>query len=43
MNQTVHAIVEFDKDGKPLPETQIRLIDGGTEGFAGQSRVIIPF
>lgn len=43
MNQTVHSLVEFDSDGKPKPETQIRLIDGGTEGFAGQARVIIPF
>jgi NEDD8-activating enzyme E1 len=43
INQTVHELVEFDDDGKPKPETQIRLVDGGTEGFAGQARVIIPF
>lgn len=43
INNTVHSLVKFDEEGKPLPETQIRLIDGGTEGFAGQARVIIPF
>lgn len=43
MNQTVHGLVEFDEDGQPNPETQKTIIDGGTEGFAGQARVITPF
>jgi NEDD8-activating enzyme E1 len=39
----LHSLVEFDKDGKPDPYTQRPLIDGGTEGFRGQARIIIPF
>lgn len=39
----VHDMVEFDENNEPKPETQRALIDGGTEAFAGQSRVIVPF
>jgi ubiquitin-activating enzyme E1 C len=43
LNSMVHSMVQFDENDKPLPETQRPLIDGGTEGFKGQSRVIIPY
>ena len=36
-------MVEFDKEGKPIPYTQKLFIDGGTEAFAGQARIIKPF
>lgn len=43
INKLVHDLVEFDSEGKINEETIIPFIDGGTEGFRGQSRVIIPF
>lgn len=36
-------MVEFDENGKPKLETVKPLIDGGTEGFRGQARLIMPF
>lgn len=42
LNGMINNLVEFDDDGDPLPETIIPLIDGGTEGFSGQSRLILP-
>lgn len=38
----INNLVEFDQDGDPNPETIIPLVDGGTEGFSGQSRLILP-
>ena len=35
INAMIHSLVKFDDEGSPDVETQIRLIDGGTEGFAG--------
>ena len=43
INEKVHDLVEFDEQGNVKPETVIPYIDGGTEGFRGQSRVIIPY
>ena len=43
INQKVHDLVEFDEKGNPDPSTVIPFIDGGTEGFRGQTKVIIPY
>jgi ubiquitin-activating enzyme E1 C len=43
LNDIVHRNVRFDTDGELDWETVVPMIDGGTEGFQGQVRMIIPF
>jgi len=42
MNATLHSMVDRSS-GAPDVSTIIPLLDGGTEGFKGQARVIVPF
>ena len=38
----IYSFAEYDKDNRVKPESLKVLIDGGTESFAGQSRLVIP-
>lgn len=42
MNSVVCNFLEYDDEGKPDLSTVKPMIDGGTEGFRGHARVIVP-
>jgi len=42
INAVVCSFLEYDSDDKPLEETIKPMVDGGTEGFKGHARVILP-
>ncbi|XP_006644044.2 NEDD8-activating enzyme E1 catalytic subunit [Oryza brachyantha] len=42
INSVACGFLEYDSDDKPIPETIKFMVDGGTEGFKGHARVIIP-
>ncbi|CAK9224904.1 unnamed protein product [Sphagnum troendelagicum] len=42
INSVVCGFVEYEEDGSPDLSTIKPLVDGGTEGFKGHARVIIP-
>ncbi len=44
INSKIHSLVEKDADGNIANfDSVIPMVDGGTEGFAGQAQIIIPF
>ena len=42
LNSLVYSFAVFNEDGSIQPQSVKILIDGGTESFGGQSRVVIP-
>ncbi|XP_022138080.1 NEDD8-activating enzyme E1 catalytic subunit isoform X2 [Momordica charantia] len=42
INAVACSFLEYDSDDSPLEETIKPMVDGGTEGFKGHARVILP-
>lgn len=42
INSVACSFLEYDPDDNTIPETIKPMVDGGTEGFKGHARVIIP-
>jgi len=42
INGMLISMVEYDDDGDMIQGTMIPMVDGGTEGFKGSARVILP-
>jgi NEDD8-activating enzyme E1 len=42
INKVFCSFLEFDERGKVVDGTYVPIIDGGTEGFKGHARVIVP-
>ncbi|XP_050216158.1 NEDD8-activating enzyme E1 catalytic subunit [Mercurialis annua] len=42
INSVVCSFLEYDSEDKPQEGTMIPMVDGGTEGFKGHARVIMP-
>lgn len=42
INSVVCSFLEYNADGSPKISTIIPMVDGGTEGFKGHARVILP-
>uniref|UniRef100_A0A0D6R091 NEDD8-activating enzyme E1 catalytic subunit n=1 Tax=Araucaria cunninghamii TaxID=56994 RepID=A0A0D6R091_ARACU len=42
INAVACSFLEYDSDDRPCPETIKPMVDGGTEGFKGHARVILP-
>nr|GEU53573.1 NEDD8-activating enzyme E1 catalytic subunit [Tanacetum cinerariifolium] len=42
INDVAYSFLEYDSEDKPIEQTMKPMVDGGTEGFKGHARVILP-